>query len=134
MSDAAAGRNESGEPLWPIMHACNHDLKSWGAIYLPCTASPWLTFLPIHGHLKDFVAEVVQLFFEDSVVKIERMSEIASSSVSPDFNELDQLVHQFKGSSASLGAQMLATLCIKLRECCQTQNQQGCISLLSQVR
>ena len=43
--------------------------------------------------MQDFVAEVVQLFFEDSVVKIERMCEIASSSGSaPDFNELDQLV------------------------------------------
>ena len=40
---------------------------------------------------------------------------------------------QFKGSSASLGASMLANLCIKLRECCQAQNQQGCITLLKQV-
>ena len=79
------------------------------------------------------MVEVVQLFFEDSVAKIERMCEIASSSGAPDFNELDQLVHQFKGSSASLGAQMLASLCIRLRECCQAQNQQGCMSLLTQV-
>ncbi|GAX78791.1 hypothetical protein CEUSTIGMA_g6228.t1 [Chlamydomonas eustigma] len=83
----------------------------------------------------DFVSEVVQLYFEDSVGKIERMGQIASSSSAPpNFNELDGLVHQFKGSSASLGAQMLAQLCIKLRECCQTQNQQGCLMLLSQIQ
>ncbi len=80
----------------------------------------------------DFVTEVVSLFYEDSVGKIEKMGQIASSAP-PDFNELDQLTHQFKGSSASLGAQMLVRACIKLRECCQTQNQQGCLQLLQQV-
>ena len=46
------------------------------------------------------MAEVISLYFEDSVVKIEKMYELASSS---GFNELDQICHQFKGSSASLG-------------------------------
>ena len=50
--------------------------------------------------LQNFVAEVISLYFEDSVVKIEKMFELASSSA---FNELDQICHQFKGSSASLG-------------------------------
>lgn len=44
---------------------------------------------------QDFVAEVIQLYFEDSVGKIDKMGHIASStSGAPDFNELDQLVHQ----------------------------------------
>ncbi|GFR39674.1 hypothetical protein Agub_g145 [Astrephomene gubernaculifera] len=81
----------------------------------------------------DFVAEVVQLYFEDSVQKIERMGAMLSSAP-PDFKELDQLVHQFKGSSASLGAATIAQLCIKLREGCQTQNQQMCLALLGQLR
>ncbi|EFJ40167.1 hypothetical protein VOLCADRAFT_69909 [Volvox carteri f. nagariensis] len=81
----------------------------------------------------DFVAEVVQLYFEDSVQKIERMGAMLSSSA-PDFKELDQLVHQFKGSSASLGAATIAQLCIKMREGCQTQNQQMCLALLGQLR
>lgn len=80
----------------------------------------------------DFVAEVVLLYYEDSASKIEKMGQMLSSP-QPDFNELDQLVHQFKGSSASLGAQMLAHLCIKLRECCQTQNAAGCVALHQQV-
>jgi histidine-containing phosphotransfer protein len=56
------------------------------------------------------------------------------ASASPDFNELDQLVHQFKGSSASLGAQAIAQLCIRLREQCQARDGQGCSALLQQVR
>ncbi|GIM05093.1 hypothetical protein Vretimale_9574 [Volvox reticuliferus] len=81
----------------------------------------------------DFVAEVVQLYFEDSVQKIERMGAMLKSPA-PDFKELDQLVHQFKGSSASLGAASIAQLCIKMREGCQTQNQQMCVGLLGQLR
>ena len=56
------------------------------------------------------------------------------ASPTPDFNELDQLVHQFKGSSASLGAATIAQLCIRLREGCQTLNQQMCLALLGQLR
>ncbi|PNW88687.1 hypothetical protein CHLRE_01g040450v5 [Chlamydomonas reinhardtii] len=81
----------------------------------------------------DFVAEVVQLYFEDSVQKIERMGAMLTAPA-PDFKELDQLVHQFKGSSASLGAATIAQLCIKMREGCQTSNQAMCAALLGQLR
>jgi histidine-containing phosphotransfer protein len=81
----------------------------------------------------DFVQEVVQLFFEDSVQKIERVGAILATP-SPDYNELDQIVHQFKGSSASLGASRIAQLCIKFREACQQANQPACQGLLQQIR
>jgi histidine-containing phosphotransfer peotein len=81
----------------------------------------------------DFVAEVVELFFQDSVTKIERMGLLVQSH-SPDYNELDQLVHQFKGSSASLGAQQISKLCVHLRESCQQRNHQGCEHLVLQIR
>lgn len=81
----------------------------------------------------NFVAEVVQLYFEDSARKIDKIEQMLSTP-SPDFEELDQLVHQFKGSSASLGAQMLAQLCIQLRACCQVYNVQGCVTLAHQIR
>ena len=38
----------------------------------------------------DFVAEVVQLYFEDSSTKIAQMGQMLST-LNPDFNELDQL-------------------------------------------
>ena len=54
--------------------------------------------------MQDFVAEVIQLYFEDSVGKIDKMGQIASStSGAPDFNELDQLVHQV-GAARGRGA------------------------------
>eukprot|EP00879_Flechtneria_rotunda_P024406 GHRR01025870.1.p1 GENE.GHRR01025870.1~~GHRR01025870.1.p1 ORF type:complete len:150 (+),score=56.97 GHRR01025870.1:970-1419(+) len=81
----------------------------------------------------DFVSEVVQLYFEDSVGKIEKVYQLLSQPM-PDFEELDQIVHQFKGSSASLGAQHIAQLCIKLRESCQQRNAGACQQLVQQVQ
>ena len=81
----------------------------------------------------DFVTEVVQLFFEDSASKIERIG-VMLSAPDPDFTELDHLVHQFKGSSASLGARMIEQLCIRLREMCGAQNSPACVMLLGQVQ
>eukprot|EP00798_Chlamydomonas_sp_ICE-L_P030372 gene30372-35378_t len=75
----------------------------------------------------DFVSEVIQLYFEDGTTKIEQMGMLLQGSP-PDYSELDQLVHQFKGSSASLGAQAIAELCVSLRDSCQNQDVQGCIT------
>jgi len=59
------------------------------------------------------VAEVVELYFEDSAGKLDKL-EGKLAALSPDFNDIDQLVHQFKGSSASFGAQKLAALCVQV--------------------
>lgn len=80
----------------------------------------------------DFVSEVVTLYFQDSVGKLEKFHQLLSQP-SPDFNELDQVVHQFKGSSASLGATNIAQLCIKLRQGCQQQDTSTCQQLVQQV-
>ena len=60
------------------------------------------------------MAEVVELYFEDSAGKVDKLEQKLSAPV-PDFNEVDQLVHQFKGSSASFGAQAIAALCVQAR-------------------
>jgi histidine-containing phosphotransfer protein len=80
----------------------------------------------------DFVVEVVQLYFDDSVSKIERMHTMFMSS-NVDYNELDQIVHQLKGSSASLGAMTVAQHCIHLRESCEVQDVSSCRLLVSQI-
>ena len=59
------------------------------------------------------MAEVVELYFEDSAGKLDKL-EGKLAAPSPDFNDIDQLVHQFKGSSASFGAQKLAALCVQV--------------------
>jgi histidine-containing phosphotransfer peotein len=80
----------------------------------------------------DFVSEVVELYFEDSSSKIEQLrARLADEEV--DFNIIDQIVHQFKGSSASFGAQAMATICVHLREAGHANNAVACRELTSQL-
>ena len=57
--------------------------------------------------------EVIALYFDDSAQKLQKLTAKLSSSP-PEFAEVDSLVHQFKGSSASFGAQALAMLCVQV--------------------
>lgn len=50
---------------------------------------------------------------QDSASKISSISAMVSSG--QDYAELDQVVHQFKGSTASLGAAALTQLCAQVR-------------------
>lgn len=77
--------------------------------------------------------QLVQLYFVDSAQKLERLDQKLQAPV-PDFHEIDQLVHQFKGSSASFGAQAIAQLCVSLREMCQQQNAAGCRACLEKTK
>jgi histidine-containing phosphotransfer protein len=81
----------------------------------------------------DFVTEVAELYFDDALPKIQRVGQLLSAPA-PDFGELDAVVHQFKGSSASLGAGGMARLCIRMRELCQAHDVAGCQALVEQVR
>ena len=80
----------------------------------------------------DFVQEVVELYFEDSAAKMEKLSSKLQDSA-PDYNAIDQLVHQFKGSSASFGAQEISLSCARFRELCQEQDRSGCQLLLQHI-
>lgn len=80
----------------------------------------------------DFVQEVVELYFEDSASKLEKLN-TKLQEVTPDYNGIDQLVHQFKGSSASFGAHAIAQACGKFRELCQQQDRPSCQALLQQI-
>lgn len=81
----------------------------------------------------DFVAEVVSLFFEDSEKLLEQLTE--SLETEPiDYKKVDAHVHQFKGSSSSIGAQRVKTACVTFRTCCEEENREGCRQALAQVK
>ena len=80
----------------------------------------------------DFVQEVVELYFEDSTSKLEKLSAKLQDD-NPDYSAIDQLVHQFKGSSASFGAQAVAQACSKFRELCQQEDRSSCQALLQHI-
>ncbi|KAL4458765.1 hypothetical protein ABPG75_013630 [Micractinium tetrahymenae] len=81
----------------------------------------------------DFVSEVVELYFEDSATKIDTL-EARLREPAPNYGQVDALVHQFKGSSASFGAHTMAALCVQLRDACHAHNQPACQALVAQLR
>ena len=66
--------------------------------------------------------EVVELYFQDSAAKLDKLAARLAESP-PDYADVDALVHQFKGSSASFGAQTVAQLCVQV--CDQTASRQA---------
>ncbi|KAL2620417.1 hypothetical protein R1flu_000622 [Riccia fluitans] len=81
----------------------------------------------------DFVAEVVALFFEDSEKLLEQLTECLETEPI-DYKKVDAHVHQFKGSSSSIGAQRVKIACITFRTCCEDENREGCWHALAQVK
>ncbi|GLJ42922.1 hypothetical protein SUGI_0890430 [Cryptomeria japonica] len=81
----------------------------------------------------EFVVEVVSLFFEDAEKIINDLSKTLDQHPT-DFQKVDAYVHQFKGSSSSIGAHRVKNLCIPFRAFCDERNKEGCIQCLQQVK
>ncbi|KAL7235011.1 hypothetical protein ACSBR1_018481 [Camellia fascicularis] len=81
----------------------------------------------------EFVVEVVSLFFEDSERLLNELTR-ALGQQSVDFKKVDAHVHQFKGSSSSIGAQRVQNACISFRNYCDQQNIEGCLKSLQEVK
>lgn len=81
----------------------------------------------------DFVSEVVSLFFEDSEKLLGDLSKTLNQEP-VDFKRVDGCVHQFKGSSSSIGARRVMTTCITFRGFCQDKNKEGCLYCLQQMK
>lgn len=81
----------------------------------------------------DFVVEVVSLFFEDSEKLLNDLAK-ALDQKNVDFKKVDAHVHQFKGSSSSIGAQRVKNACIAFRNFCEEQNSEACVRCLLQVK
>ncbi|XWS08672.1 hypothetical protein CRYUN_Cryun40dG0021400 [Craigia yunnanensis] len=81
----------------------------------------------------DFVFEVVSLFFDDSEKLLNDLT-MALGQPNVDFKKVDAHVHQWKGSSSSIGAQRVKNACVAFRNFCEEQNIEGCLRCLQQVK
>lgn len=81
----------------------------------------------------NFVEEMIELYFEDSTGKMEKLDSLLRAP-EVDFAQVDQLVHQFKGSSASFGAQSMTMTCVYLRDACHAHQTVTCQQLSSDLR
>ncbi|KAL4559054.1 hypothetical protein LXL04_031187 [Taraxacum kok-saghyz] len=81
----------------------------------------------------DFVVEVVSLFFEDSEKLLNNLA-TALQQKTVDYKQVDSHVHQFKGSSSSIGAQRVTNVCVHFRNFCEEKNLEGCLRCLQQAK
>ncbi|XP_073119157.1 histidine-containing phosphotransfer protein 4-like [Henckelia pumila] len=80
-----------------------------------------------------FVEEVVNLFYSDSARFIKNI-ELTMHNGPFDFEKLDNIMHQFKGSSSSIGAKKVKKECTQFQECCKAGNFEGCMKAFQEVK
>ncbi|KAH9287694.1 hypothetical protein KI387_031811, partial [Taxus chinensis] len=81
----------------------------------------------------DFVTQVLALFFQDSDKLLDNLGK-ALEKEPIDYKKIDAHVHQFKGSSSSVGAHRVKNACITFRAYCEENNQAGCVQCLQQMK
>ncbi|KAI5058384.1 hypothetical protein GOP47_0026554 [Adiantum capillus-veneris] len=81
----------------------------------------------------DFVSEVITLFFEDSQRLLAELTK-ALEQEPVDYKKVDAYVHQFKGSSSSVGAQRVKSVCIDFRSYAEARNKEGCLQALQHIK
>ncbi|KAH7446209.1 hypothetical protein KP509_01G045300 [Ceratopteris richardii] len=81
----------------------------------------------------DFIQEVVTLFAEDSERILAELTKTLETEPI-DFKRIDAYVHQFKGSSSSIGAQRVKAVCVDFRAYAETENREGCCQALQQIK
>ncbi|CAN1798731.1 Histidine-containing phosphotransfer protein 4 [Linum perenne] len=82
----------------------------------------------------NFVEEVVTLYYRDSARLVFTIDQLLEKTPL-DFIKLDSCMHQFKGSSSSIGAKKVKAECALFREYCRAGNGEGrCIRTFQQVK
>ncbi|KAM1013330.1 hypothetical protein ACFX13_044063 [Malus domestica] len=81
----------------------------------------------------NFVEEIVTLFYKDSARLFQKIEQ-ALYSRPIDFSKLDDYMHQFNGSSSSIGAIKVKNECSQFKEFCLAANADGCFRALERVK
>ncbi|KAL8171641.1 hypothetical protein V2J09_023445 [Rumex salicifolius] len=74
----------------------------------------------------NFVEEIVTSFYTDSVRLIYSIEQLLARYPT-EFGKLDDNMHQFTGSSSSIGAKKVTYECWRFREFCRDRNLEGYI-------
>ncbi|CAA0837287.1 Histidine-containing phosphotransfer protein 4 [Striga hermonthica] len=81
----------------------------------------------------NFVEEVVTLYYRDSARLIQNIEQ-ALEKKPIDFVKLDSIMHQFKGSSSSIGARKVKIEATQFREHCRVGDGEGCKKTFQQLK
>ncbi|XP_051119580.1 histidine-containing phosphotransfer protein 4 [Andrographis paniculata] len=81
----------------------------------------------------NFVEEVAALYFRDSARLLHNLEQ-AMQKKALDFGRLDGYMHQFKGSSSSIGARKVKMECTQFSDHCRMGNAEGCKRTFQQLK
>ncbi|XP_015884809.1 histidine-containing phosphotransfer protein 4 [Ziziphus jujuba] len=81
----------------------------------------------------NFVEEIVTLFYKDSA-RLFHNIEQALITRPIDFGKLENYMHQFRGSTSSIGAIKVKRECTQFKEYCLAGNTDGCIRAFQKVK
>ncbi|GAV92625.1 Hpt domain-containing protein, partial [Cephalotus follicularis] len=81
----------------------------------------------------NFVEEVITLFFRDSTKIITTIEQLLEGTTI-DSVKLDKLLHQIKGSSASIGANKVRNAINQTRELYRARDMQGASNALQRLK
>ncbi|XP_042484440.1 histidine-containing phosphotransfer protein 1-like [Macadamia integrifolia] len=80
-----------------------------------------------------FVTDVIKLFCQDTVKIIDELKNYLSERV-VDFQGMESYIHQLKGSSSSIGAQLVKNACNEFHQACDANYREGCIWALNKMK
>ncbi|XP_059461636.1 histidine-containing phosphotransfer protein 4-like [Corylus avellana] len=81
----------------------------------------------------NFVEDMVTMFYNNSARLLENIEQ-ALVTGPIDFPKLDDYMHQFKGSSSSIGATRVKNECTRFLEHCTAGNAEGCVRTFLRVK
>lgn len=81
----------------------------------------------------DFVEEIVTSYYADSARLIKNIEQ-ALAKHPLDFEKLDNYMHQFKGSSSSIGAKKVVSECSQFRKYCAAGNGEWCVKTFQMIK
>ncbi|KNA14439.1 hypothetical protein SOVF_106780 [Spinacia oleracea] len=85
------------------------------------------------GANPNFVEEIVTSYYADSVRLIQNIDQ-ALAKHPFDFEKLDNYMHQFKGSSSSIGAKKVVLECSQFRKYCAAGIAEGCVKTFQLIK
>ncbi|XP_037424564.1 histidine-containing phosphotransfer protein 2-like [Triticum dicoccoides] len=80
------------------------------------------------------VAEVINLFIGDANSILNGIAGLLRNQPVVDFNKVDDLVHQLKGCSCSVGAKKVNLCCMYFHQFIESRSKEGCLMALSLLR
>lgn len=82
-----------------------------------------------------FVRSLVDMYKEECVHKFDKIEQtLREEDGDTDWNALDAVAHQLKGSSASIGAPKTSKACAQLREAGGRRDRERCKALMKEIR